>query len=667
MKKFLIPVIFFSLLCSAFGQTKFDYSTQVKNVPSGGGPAGTSFNFVFDGDSRTCGTGATYGPACSSEPYTIPAGGYIAATTGTASSGSTALTVASGTGIVNGQLVVGVGIAPATTVANVSGTSVTLSAATTAALSTTAVSFGATDYPSQAMRLPIFSGHGTGINVGVGGNSCGQISARYSTDAHTFSPAVTGKPGYFFLNCGTNDEGVVTPTATGTNGQSTITVSSTSGIDVGFSVTGTGIGSNALVAATWNGTTTVPLTVANSGTVSGTMTITPSTSAVFTNIAAIWALAKADGYLVVASTNPNHANTSQFRIMNDAYNALIRGARGTGSYDYLADDQLILNDVYDQTYYYTDNTHFTNLGYALWAQAAANALENSGTERFNMPLAGRYIVQGTGTSSTRLEENCLYVLTTGTSVGCAGFGTLSADTTGNYNWGFGDNVLTGVSDGAFNGAFGHGSGANIVHGSNNSLFDCSPTGDYSGTSCYGANSATSGSFATAIGYASTAIASSAAFGIGAIANASNAIILATGTQTNSTANTLQFQAFNFLDSSGNGTFLKIKTSTKCAAAGTGANPSVVSCSAAPTGSFSCATNASTGTCVVDTSEVTASSAIFVQPDSSLGTLLSVTCNTIADTGLTAPRVSARSAATSFTITLGTFSSNPECFNYWVVN
>ncbi len=109
------------------------------------------------------------------------------------------------------------------------------------------------------------------------------------------------------------------------------------------------------------------------------------------------------------------------------------------------------------------------------------------------------------------------------------------------------------------------------------------------------------------------------------------------------------------------------TTTKCAAAGTAANPSVAACSAAPSGSFSCATNASTGTCTVTTSAVTASSAIFVQPDSSLGSLLSVTCNTTADSGLTAPRVSARSAATSFTITLGTFATNPLCYNYWIVN
>lgn len=110
-----------------------------------------------------------------------------------------------------------------------------------------------------------------------------------------------------------------------------------------------------------------------------------------------------------------------------------------------------------------------------------------------------------------------------------------------------------------------------------------------------------------------------------------------------------------------------QTTTKCAATGTAASPSVASCSAAPAGSFSCATNASGATCVVDTSAITANSAVFVQPSAAAGTLLSVTCNTTADSGLIAPRLASISAATSFTINLGTFSTNPLCFNYWIVN
>ena len=59
-------------------------------------------------------------------------------------------------------------------------------------------------------------------------------------------------------------------TATGTSGQKTIVVSSTTGIAAGQQVTGTGIGTNAQVRKVVG--TTVTLTVANSGTVSGTIT-----------------------------------------------------------------------------------------------------------------------------------------------------------------------------------------------------------------------------------------------------------------------------------------------------------------------------------------------------------------------------------------------------------
>ena len=60
-----------------------------------------------------------------------------------------------------------------------------------------------------------------------------------------------------------------TTTATGTSGQKTIVVASTTGIAVDQQVTGTGIGTNAQVRGI-NGTT-ITLTVANSGTVSGSL------------------------------------------------------------------------------------------------------------------------------------------------------------------------------------------------------------------------------------------------------------------------------------------------------------------------------------------------------------------------------------------------------------
>jgi hypothetical protein len=58
-------------------------------------------------------------------------------------------------------------------------------------------------------------------------------------------------------------------TATGTSGLNTITVASNSGIAVGQQVTGTGIGTNCLVQGI--SSTTITLSVANSGSVAGTI------------------------------------------------------------------------------------------------------------------------------------------------------------------------------------------------------------------------------------------------------------------------------------------------------------------------------------------------------------------------------------------------------------
>jgi len=69
--------------------------------------------------------------------------------------------------------------------------------------------------------------------------------------------------------------------------------------------------------------------------------------------------------------------------------------------------------------------------------------------------------------------------------------------------------------------------------------------------------------------------------------------------------------------------------------------------------------------VVNTTGVTASSQIFIQEDSSLGSKLSVTCNTTISRTYA---VTARTATTSFTITASAApSANPACLHYWVVN
>lgn len=68
--------------------------------------------------------------------------------------------------------------------------------------------------------------------------------------------------------------------------------------------------------------------------------------------------------------------------------------------------------------------------------------------------------------------------------------------------------------------------------------------------------------------------------------------------------------------------------------------------------------------VVSTTAVTANSQIFVQYDSSLGARLSVTCNTTP----ALPSVTARTAATSFTITVPAGPvTDPACYSYRILN
>ncbi len=89
------------------------------------------------------------------------------------------------------------------------------------------------------------------------------------------------------------------------------------------------------------------------------------------------------------------------------------------------------------------------------------------------------------------------------------------------------------------------------------------------------------------------------------------------------------------------------------------------CGSAAAGAF--VIDAGSTSTVVSTTAVTANSEIFVEFDSSLGTRLSVTCNTAAATAAF-PSITARTANTSFTLTIsGTLAVNPGCFSYHIVN
>lgn len=101
----------------------------------------------------------------------------------------------------------------------------------------------------------------------------------------------------------------------------------------------------------------------------------------------------------------------------------------------------------------------------------------------------------------------------------------------------------------------------------------------------------------------------------------------------------------------------LTTATNCSSS---ASPAV--CSAAAAGSATVAASATTE--VVNTTAVTANSQIIPVFDSSLGTKLGVTCNTT----FVQPYVTARTAGTSFTVTVGTApTANPACFSYVIVN
>jgi hypothetical protein len=98
------------------------------------------------------------------------------------------------------------------------------------------------------------------------------------------------------------------------------------------------------------------------------------------------------------------------------------------------------------------------------------------------------------------------------------------------------------------------------------------------------------------------------------------------------------------------------TNTNCSSS---ASPAV--CGAAAAGSFVLAAAATTVT--VNTTAVTANSQIIVINDDSLGTKLSVTCNTTLDQVF----ISGRLAATSFTITGTAPVTNPNCYSYLIIN
>lgn len=140
-------------------------------------------------------------------------------------------------------------------------------------------------------------------------------------------------------------------------------------------------------------------------------------------------------------------------------------------------------------------------------------------------------------------------------------------------------------------------------------------------------------------------------------SAANTVAIGTGTQGNSGGSLVAANLTASAAVSG-ATHL---TATNCSSS---ASPAV--CGSAAAGSVAVPTGA-TPTLVIDTSAVTANSQILLTIDESLGTKLSVTCNSTLAT-LVQPVVTARTGGTSFTIQINaTLATNPACVSYLVVN
>jgi hypothetical protein len=107
---------------------------------------------------------------------------------------------------------------------------------------------------------------------------------------------------------------------------------------------------------------------------------------------------------------------------------------------------------------------------------------------------------------------------------------------------------------------------------------------------------------------------------------------------------------------GTGTFSGLSDTTNCSSAGG-------TCTSATAGAVTIASGGATSV-VVNTTAVTAKSDISLAFDASMGTRLSVTCNT----NFQQPYVSARVPGTSFTIsTAAAFTTNPGCISWSLRN
>lgn len=127
----------------------------------------------------------------------------------------------------------------------------------------------------------------------------------------------------------------------------------------------------------------------------------------------------------------------------------------------------------------------------------------------------------------------------------------------------------------------------------------------------------------------------------------------------------------WVDTSGGFHSITFNTETNCSAVGSSANPSLIACGTAASGTFSVAVAASTGTAVVSTTAVSANSNIFLQivHGTTVSTRLGVTCNgNDVQIGTLRPHPNVIVPGVSFTVDVpGAITVDPMCISYFIVN
>ena len=248
-------------------------------------------------------------------------------------------------------------------------------------------------FPAQAALLPAFAGHGTVHNIAVPGQTCAQVLSGYSTNAHPLSPAVTGKPGYYFVLCGINDVYAATSAAT----------------------------------------------------------IYSTLQSIWADAAADGYKVIAQTVMYVGFGG-NYTEIQQI----DALNALIRGTVPS-TFNYFQDDNQILPDPYDNNYFASDLVHPNLAGAATLARAINDTLAYQGNNRTSAIVNHYVdpFPDAAEPSNIRLNLFALLGLTTGSYGNIAAGDQAGGGITSGYeNICLGNNSCNGLSTGNTNVAVG---------------------------------------------------------------------------------------------------------------------------------------------------------------------------------------------------------------------